>query len=38
MYWVGRSLCEIHTKQLNALCGQDVEIFSVKSGYKLSNH
>ena len=29
---------EIHTKHINALCGQNVELFNVKPGGTLSNH
>ena len=29
---------EIHTKHINTLCGQNVEIFEGKFGVKYSNH
>jgi hypothetical protein len=29
---------EIHTKQINTLCGQNVELLNVKRGGAYSNH
>ena len=29
---------EIHTKQINTLCGQNVELLNVKPGGTYSNH
>ena len=29
---------EIHTKQINTLCGQNVEFVNVKTGGKYSDH
>jgi len=29
---------QIHTKHINALCGQNVELVNVKPGGKLRNH
>jgi len=29
---------EIHTKHTNTLCGQNIELFSVKPGGTYSNH
>ena len=31
------ALCsQIHTKHINAMCGQSVELLNVKAGYKIS--